>query len=355
MFYQCPKCKEVWGYPVEKCPQCFLKLERFKSEKLKVIGISKVTIPTIFHPRVPYFVLVLEDENGNRWVQKSIKEYKIGEEFSVTRKGNETLDRVAIWRIKYDFLEAIEKLFEILGGIEINEQAKILILPSLHQSSHAYFRDNTSPEFLEATIKYLLERGARAENIKVAGQSFDEVPIAAAAQKSQLFDVCLQNKVQMLDLSQTNFVKPAPYRNEISGVGRDNFEISEEVFVSDLNISLPILKVGRISASENFFKFLKKENYLELKHRSSDEEIFQGLIKHLPPILTLAEAQNVQKANQFVAFLGLVFASFNSLNLDRVFAEITGAKLPEFLKSVKIENIPILGRAIEEVQYELEK
>jgi len=71
----------------------------------------------------------------------------------------------------------------------------------------------------------------------------------------------------------------------------------------------------------------------------------------LPPILTLADAQNVQKRDKFVAYLGLVFASFNSLNLDRVFAEITMAELPEILKNVKIENIPILGRSVDELKY----
>lgn len=347
MFFRCPKCKGVWEYPVEKCPECFLKLERLKSEKLKVIGISKVTIPSVFHPRVPYFVLLLEDENGNRWVQKSIKEYKIGEEFSVTRKGNVTLDRVAIWRIKYDFLEAIEGLLEILGGIEVNEQAKILILPGLGRASHSYFRDNTSPEFLEATIRRLLEGGVRAENIKLVGQSFNEISLEACAKKSGLLALCLKNKVQVLDLAKGKFIKKTQ--------DNFNFEISEEVFAADLVVNLPILKIGKAAASENLLKFLKKENYLGLKYLSSDEEIVYALTKHLPPILTLAEAQNVQKADQFVAFLGLVFASFNSLNLDRVFAEITGAKLPEFLKSVKIENIPIVGRAIEEVQQELEK
>jgi len=81
MFYQCPQCKKVWQYPADKCPECFLALERMKSEKIKVIGISKVVIPTMLHPKVPYFVLVLQDENGNKWVQKSQREYRIGDIF----------------------------------------------------------------------------------------------------------------------------------------------------------------------------------------------------------------------------------------------------------------------------------
>ena len=59
-FYQCTKCKKTWQYPLEKCPECFLDLKENKGNTFKVIGVSKVSIPTILHPKTPYFVLVLE-------------------------------------------------------------------------------------------------------------------------------------------------------------------------------------------------------------------------------------------------------------------------------------------------------
>lgn len=351
-FYQCPNCKKIWQYPIEKCPECFLALERMKSEKIKVIGVSKVTIPALFHPKIPYFVLVLEDEKGNKWVQKSIKEYKIGEEFKYeASKGKNT---VAIWRIKYDFFEGIEKVIDLLGGLAPHQkswwEAKILILPTLISPVHPYFAENTSPQFLEATIKYLMEKGAKIENIKVTGQSFDEIPIEASTQKSQLLKTCQDYKILLLDLAKTNFIKKQE--------GDFVFEISEEVFNADLIINLPILKTGKISASENILKFLKKENYFGLKHLYSEEEIIKNLNKILPDFLTIADGQNIQKSNKFTAFLGLTLASFNPLNLDRVFAEIVTLQssfLPGPLKKVKIGDIPIVGRRIEEVQYEVEK
>jgi len=49
-------------------------------------------------------------------------------------------------------------------------------------------------------------------------------------------------------------------------------------------------------------------------------------------------------------------ASFNPFNLDRAFAEITMvSNLPGYLKKIKIEDIPIVGRKVEEVQYSIEK
>ena len=356
MFYQCSKCKKIWQYPVEKCPECFSILEKMKSEKVKVIGISKVSIPTMFHPRVPYFVLVLEDENGNKWVWKSIKEYRIGDEFKIETASEG--DAVAIWRIKYDVLEGIEKIVELFGGLDIGQNSKILILPTLISPKHPYFAENTSPQFLESCIRYLLERNVKIENIKVAGQSFDETPIEAAAQKSQLLKVCQNYKILPLDLAKTNFIK--------KGEGDFTFEISEEAFKVDVVVNLPILKIGKTSASENILKFLRKENYLGLKYLHLEEDIIENLNKIFftrrssnedgPKYFTLAEALSVQKTDQFVAHLNLIFGSFNPLNLDRIFAEVSMTKkLPEYLKKVKIEDIPIVGRKVEEVQYEVEK
>lgn len=350
MFYQCPKCKKVWQYPIEKCLDCFSNLERVKSEKIKVIGVSRVNVPTLFHLKVPYFVLVLEDENGNKWVQKSVKEYNIGDLFKEEPCTNK--NAVAIWRIKYDFLETIEKVVNLIGGLPSRQNfgvgVKILILPTLVSATHPYFAENTSPQFLEATIKYLMERGTKSNDIKVVGQSFDKIPIEASIQKSQLLRICQDYKVLPLNLAKVGFVK------------KDGFEISEEVFNADLIINLPILKLdsnlGVRGATENTFKFLKKESYLSFQRLPRTEETMEKLQKILPSHLTIAEGNYIQTASGFVSFLGITLASFKNINLDRVFAEICEIEpLPEWLKEVKIESIPTIGREIEEVQLNIGK
>jgi len=339
MFFQCVKCKKIWQYSIEECPECFLKLKRILAKKAKVIGISKVNIPSILHPKVPYFVLVLEDEKGNRWVQKSIKEYKIGE--TLDFKPNLDKNAVAVWRIKYDILEGIEKVVELLGGFKINSKTKILVLPTLGLPKHPYLGENTKPKFLENLIKYLLKSGADSKNIKVASQSFSEIPISVIAQKSQLLKICQNFKISLLDLAKSSFIKKTE--------NNFNFEISKEVFDSDLIINLPILKIGKASASENILKVLKKD-YSQLPYSKMGEPE-ESLNKVLPNYLTIADAEIVQKPDKFTTFLGLILASFNPLNVDRVFAEISMNKdLPKSLKDIKIENIPIIGRRIEEVQ-----
>jgi uncharacterized protein (DUF362 family) len=349
MFFQCPKCKKIWQYPIEKCLDCFVETERMAAKKAKVVGISEVTISTIQHMKTPYFVLLLEDERGNKWAEKSKKEYKIGEEIILETKKDK--DAVAVWRIKYDVLEGIEKTIELLGGLTPHQDwwgAKILILPTLDSPKHPYFAANTNPGFLEALIKYLIRNGAESKNIKVAAQSFDDIPIEASAQKSLLLKICQDYKILSLDLAKTNFTKKTE--------GEINLEISQEVFDADLIINLPILKTGRVSASENILKFLKKESFLGLKYLYSKEEIVEKLNKVLPSYLTIADGETIQKSNQFTVFLGIILSGFNSLNIDRVFNEIIMFKdLPELIKKIKIENMLTVGREIEEVQCETEK
>ena len=371
MFYQCPKCKKTWQYPIRKCPECFLGLEKSGGKNFKVAGVSKVIITSPMHPKVPYFVLLLEDENSNKFIQKftpyrtggsgagSMKEYKIGDKFEI--KTSQNKNAVSIWRVKYDIPEAIEKSVSLIGGIKINENSKVLILPTLISASHPHLRENTHPEVLEELIKFLIKNRVKQENIKVGGQSFTETPIEAMAKKTQLLSVCSENQVDFLDLGKRGFRR----------IEKNNlvFEISEEVFKNDLVINLPILKLdsklGVKGALENLLRFWKKESFLGQKYLYGDEELILKLKEVLlarrslgeggPQILTIADGTIIQRSNRQSVILDLILASFNPLNLDRIFAEVAMIPLPEYLKSVKIEEIPISGRQIGEVQWELDK
>ena len=338
MFYQCSKCKKIWQYPIKKCPECFSKPQRMPGSKFKVIGISQVNTPTITHPIVPYFVLLLEDENGNRFVFKSAKEYKIGDEFKIDNSDNK--DKVAIWRIKYDIKETIEKMFDFFDNITIKENSKILILPTLISPKHSYLAENTSPLFIDNLIKYLISKGTRPENITLAGQSFNNFPIEICVQKSGLLDVCLKNNIQILDLSKDNFID------------KNGLSIANIVFNSDIIINAPILKIGQNSSLENILKFLKKEFYLE--HQQDQKDLIINLVKTLPQFFTLADGSVIQKKNGFTIFLGIMMGSFNPFNLERVFSEICMEdSLTELVSDIKIEDIPVVGRNIKEIQYKV--
>jgi ribosomal protein L17 len=216
-------------------------------------------------------------------------------------------------------------------------------LPTVAKPSHAYFRDNTSPEFLAAAIQTLLDRGARTENIVVASQSFDETPIAAAAQKSGLIAACAKFGVTPTDLAALDFEKA------------NQFEISKAVLGADLVINLAMAKIGQAGACQNLLKVLKKENYLGQKYLSSEAEIIAALEPLLDKMITIAEAENVQRSNKLTTFMGLVLAGRSSRSVDRVFSEIAQSfKMPETIKGTAIDGIPVVGRSIKEVQYQAE-
>jgi len=345
MFYQCPNCKRIWQYKIDKCPWCFIGLERKESKKLRVIGVSKVSIPSISHPKVPYFVLVLEDQNKNRFVFKSKKEFKIGDRFEI--KKGEDKNGVALWRVKYDLYEAISKIISLLN-LQIKQSSSVLILPTLVSVCHPHERENTHPEVLDELIKILKEKGAK--NIKVAGQSHKETPLEAMAKKSQILSVCQKNEVEFFDLAKSNFK-----RIEKDGIV---FEISEEVFKNDLVINLPIFKIAQEpsfkGASENLTKLWKKESFLGQKYLYGEEELILKLKGVLPEIFNLADATTIQISNQKIANLDLILGSYNSLNLDRVFAEITSSPLPQYLKGIELNQIPIFGREIDEIKCDVQ-
>ena len=327
-FYQCKKCKKTWAYLIKECPFCFESLIKLESNQMKVIACSKINIPTLLHPKVPYFALVIEDENGNKYAYKSITEKKVGEEISFVPNNN----AVAIWRNKYDFEEAIEKVIDLINGLPLNESSNILVLPTLISPNHSYFRENTSPEFLDAILNVLLKK---TKNIKIAGQSFNDNPIELSAQKSGLLDVCLKHDMTPIDLAKNNFVK------------QNKLEISEEAINSDIILNIPIMKINKASATDNMFKIISKDNYSALKYLHSEELIINELSEiMLNKTITIAEADVVQGHDKFNRYLGLVLAGNNYLNVDKVFDEITMNK--------EGNNIPIVGRNIKEVQHNTE-
>lgn len=335
-FYKCPKCARTWRQPVEICPYCFAELEKIKTDQATVIGSSKVAISTILHPKAPYYLLLLQDNLSNKWICKSENEVILREEFKRDRSQGE----VVAWRIKYDLAEAIEEVFIPSVGPE----SKILILPTVVSPTHSYLRENTSPEFLIATIDYLLSRGAKKDNIIVGAQSFGEGSIMPSAVKSGLLESCLDKGLKVVDLAEGPFIK------------KGNLEVSETVLQADLVINLAMMKMGQASASENIFKVLEKGNYSARIYLDSGKEVVDEIIKNIPHAFTLGEGDFVKRSDGSIVFLGIILSGSNPLKVDKVFNRIVRAKKePELLKDIDLADIFLSGRSIMELEYEADK
>ncbi len=299
---------------------------------MEVVVSSKVSIPSLSHMNVPYFANVVKDEKGNFFAYKS--EEKIDK---VELKSNP--DSVAIFKVKYDIIEGLENIFKLLE-VSLNENSKILVIPTLVSAGYTYMRENTSPEFLEAVLDFLLEKKV---NIKVGTQSFNDIPVEGLAQKSGLLDVCLKKSITPFDLGKSNFIK------------KEELELSEEVLNADLVLNLSVLKAGKAASTDNIFKVLKKENYSGLKYLQSEKEISEKLSKTLSNVVTVGEAETVQRKNGIAKYLGLMFGGKSFLNVDAIFNRVIMNKnVPETIKEINPESIIVSGRSIMEVEQDID-
>jgi 3-hydroxybutyryl-CoA dehydrogenase len=82
MQYYCGSCKKFWTYPVEKCIFCGGNISQKEETKYRVIGYSEIHVPSMGNERVPYFVNILEDEDGQKIIRKSSTRYQIGDNFT---------------------------------------------------------------------------------------------------------------------------------------------------------------------------------------------------------------------------------------------------------------------------------
>jgi uncharacterized protein (DUF362 family) len=297
------------------------KIEKVIGTKLKVTGITKVMIPSPTHPIVPYNVLILEDENGNRMPKKTMKDYKIGDAYSWENSNDESA--VSLVKIKYDFYEALKLAVELIGGIVVKKNTRILIKPDIMTEGYSYQGMTTNSKVVAALVEYLINKGADKSKITIAEQTqygeFD-----GAVKKTGILDVAKKTGVNLVDLSKTEFVE-----KESDGF---KFKISKEVFNQDLIINLPVMKthlvLGISGALENITRVISKENYKEYeKNPEKAPEAIAQLHKVLPKYITIGDASIGMEGNGPLmygepSFLNMIMGSRDPVAIDKVFQEI---------------------------------
>ncbi len=350
----CEKCSKKWIYPVEKCVYCKGNTVKQKGTKIKVAGITKVAIPSPMHPIIPYNVLLLEDEHGNRLPKKTMKDYKIGDLYIEQKaKGK---DAVAVVKIKYDIYEAIKEAIELLNGIELSEEDKILVKPSIVAAAYPYQAVNTNPDFLNAFIMVLLEHGIRKENIMVAEQALIGSDSMDAASKAGILEVCKKNGISFADISKCPF-------EEIESDGY-KFKILKEALNRKI-INAPIMKtnsqIGLSGAMENLSRLCDESTQKRMYFDGIDEAL-PKLANAVPDVFTVADATSGMQGQGPLtlgepAFLNLVLAGRNPAMLDAVFCEATMLGIPSYIKLGKneIKDIEIVGNDLDALKYPIKK
>ena len=346
----CESCGKKWIYPVDKCVYCKGKTVKQKGTKLKVAGITKVSIPSPMHPIVPYNIILLQDEHGSRLPKKTMKDYNIGDEY--TQEKAKTTDAVAVVKVKYDIYEAIKEAIELLNGLNLDPKDKILIKPSIVTAAYPYQAVNTNPDFVDALIRFLFDYGIKKENIIVAEQALIGSDAKEAASKAGMLEVCKKHGIEFMDISKGPF-------KEIE-IEDYKFNVFKEALNRKI-INCPIMKTnfqfGISGAVENLSRLTDEATQRKMYFDNIDGTL-PKLVKSIPNVFTIADATNGMHAQGPLAFgepafLNLVLAGKNPFNIDKVFCEIFMLPHPEFLNNIQVKSIEVVGNSIEVLKYSI--
>lgn len=352
----CEKCDKKWIYPVEKCIFCKGNITKQKGTKIKVVGVTKINIPSPMHPIIPYNILLLQDEFGNRIPKKTMKEYKIGDQY-IEEKAK-TKNAVAVVKVKYDVYEAIKYSLELIGGAHLDKEDKILIKPSVVTAAYPYQAVNTNPKFMDALLNILEEEGIKKENILVAEQALIGSDVNDAASKSGMLEVCKKHGVGFADISKGPF-------EEIESNGM-KFKIFKEALHRKI-INTPIMKtnfqMGISGAVENLSRLADESTQRKMYFEGIDDSL-PKLAESLKKVLTIADGTNGLQGQGPLAlgepaFLNLVLAGNNAANLDVVFCETAMLPIPGHVANsgnkIEPKNIELVGNELDALKYPIKQ
>lgn len=338
----CKKCNFKSIYPLEKCVHCKSEMIKIVGKKFKVVNLTKVMIPCTYHPITPYSVLILKDEHGNLIPKKTMKEYRIGDEYKIETSNEE--NAVAIRKIKYDIYESVKESLYLIGDINVNKNTKILIKPNIMISAYPYLAMTTNPKVVDALIQLLLEKGAKKEKIAIAEQ-IQYSKTEDALKKTGFAALINKYNINFIDLSKTEFAEKQSSNYK--------FEISKEMFDKDLIINVPVLKthmlLGISGALENMTRVVSKKTFDELSKGDVNEAIAH-LHKVLPKYLTVGDGTIGMHGNGPLkygepAFINMIFASKDPVAHDKIFQEMF------LLKEVKhVETAASLGIGLSDLR-----
>ena len=350
----CEKCSKKWIYPVEKCIYCKGNIIKQKGAKLKVAGVTKVFIPSPMHPIIPYKILLLQDEHGNRMPKKTMKDYKIGDEY--TEQKAKTQDAVAVIKVKYDIYEAIKEALSLVNSLDVKKGDKILIKPSIIAPAYPYQAVNTNPNFTDGVLRVLLELGINKGDIIVAEQALIGSDANDAASKAGILEICKKHGVGFADISKGPF-------EEIESEGY-KFKVFKEALKRKI-INIPIMKtnfqIGLSGALENLSRLTDNQTQRDMFY-DDIEQTLPKLAKAIS-VFTIADATNGLQGQGPLAlgepaFLNYVLAGKNPAALDAIFCEATMLKMPMYIASslnIEPKDIEIVGNELDALKYPIKR
>jgi len=347
----CESCNKRWIYPLDKCVFCKGVIKKQKGTNLRVIGITRVNIQSTMHPIIPYNIILLQDEHGNRLPKKTMKNYKIGDIY--TEQKAKTKDAVSVIKVKYDIYEAIKEALELLNSMDIKLDDKILVKPSIIAAAYPYQAININPEFLDALLRVLCDYGIKKEDILIAEQALIGLDVMDAASKAGILEVCKKHGIRFADISKGPF-------EEVGSNGL-KFKIYKEALHRKI-INVPIMKtnfqLGISGAVENLSRLVDEDTQKRIYYDDINNTLPK--LAKLIDAITIADATNGMQGQGPLtlgepAFLNLVYASKNPAALDAIFCESVMLPIPEHVEAsgqkIHTKDIEVVGNELDALKY----
>ena len=363
MIWECAKCGRSSQRPLTKCNFCGAELTRREDHAWTVKGFTEVFVPSPGHEAVPYFIVMLESELGERRLRKTFVRRELGETFDLSPE-SETDGRsvVAMSRVGYVALDAVSRCLDMIGPHAFGPDTRVLLKPNLVFEMAAATGVVTNPQVIEGVLLYLLERGVPAEQITVGDGAAIGFDTMRAARKSGTEALCKLYGVQFIDLNASEYVDREPANVEDGIV----YKIAREVMEHDLIINIPVVKthfqVGLSCSLKNMKGVLAAETRKRMHRRDIHTRIAE-LNSILPPYLSVADATiGLEGMGPSVlgtpAHFGLVLASRDPVALDATVCRLFHWPIPRYVSlaaqmGVGFENpekIAVTGEEVKVVE-----
>ncbi|NTU69982.1 3-hydroxyacyl-CoA dehydrogenase family protein [bacterium] len=155
LLYKCNKCKKTSHYHSNKCFYCGGDVSTEEITQFEVVGKVEVKIPSKDHEQVPYFDLLISDKEGNYYIEKTSKEYEIGE-FIENKKEDALFEKLTIGVIGSGQMgSGLVQVLLLAGHNVILTRRKLELLNEAKEAIKNALLKNKSVEEVESILENL--------------------------------------------------------------------------------------------------------------------------------------------------------------------------------------------------------
>lgn len=239
---------------------------------------------------------------------------------------------------RYDIiLKSLEKMFKLLDLDEefIKENETVLLKPNLLSASPPERGITTHPEFVRAVVKFIKQFSATA----LIGDSSSAIyKMDQVYRETGMFDVARKEKVELVNLSESDVVKFKLFRDDELYISKLPFEVSKI-------ISLPKLKTHNLTVFTGAIKnlyglipgILKAEYHRKFPNVASFYNLLCELVLRVKPHFSIVDGIVGMDTNGphtgRLRNLGVIFGGQDAVAVDSVFIRLIGLRTHPLIES----------------------